>query len=133
MSLRRRGTVWWIDIRAPDGQRLRRSAGTESKTLALELHDKLKAELWRTQKLGVRPKRSWNDAVVRWLKESTHKASIESDKSQLRWLDRHLRGKDLEMISRSLTERLIEARLAEGVTNATVNRTLELVRAILRR
>ncbi len=98
MSLRRRGTVWWIDIRAPDGQRLRRSAGSESKALAQELHDKLKAELWRTrEKVGVRPKRRWNDAVIRWLKESTHKASIESDKSHLRWLDRHLRGKDLEI------------------------------------
>ena len=133
MSLRRRGTVWWIDIRAPHGERVRRSAGTNSKTLAQELHDKLKAELWRTQKLGVRPKRSWNEAVIRWLKESTHKATIESDKSHLRWLDRHLRGRDLELISRSLTDRLIEARLAEGVSNATVNRTLEVLRAILRK
>src|SRR5882762_111727 len=133
MSLRRRGTVWWIDIRAPNGERVRRSAGTESKALAQELHDKLKAELWRTQKLGVRPKRSWNDAVVRWLKESAHKATIECDKAHLRWLDRHLRGKDLEMISRSVSDRLIEARLAEGVSNATVNRTLEVLRAILRK
>jgi integrase len=133
MSLRRRGTVWWIDIRAPHGERVRRSAGTESKALAQELHDKLKAELWRTQKLGVKPKRSWTEAVIRWLKESTHKATIESDKSHLRWLDRHLRGRDLELISRSLTDRLIEARLAEGVSNATVNRTLEVLRAILRK
>ena len=133
MSLRRRGTFWWIDIRAPHGERVRRSAGTNSKTLAQELHDKLKAELWRTQKLGVKPKRSWNDAVVRWLKESTHKATIESDKSHLRWLDRYLRDKDLEGISRRVTDQLIEAKLAEGVSNATVNRTLEVLRAILRK
>ena len=133
MSLCRRGTLWWIDIRAPHGERVRRSAGTDSKALAQELHDKLKAELWRTQKLGVRPQRSWNDAVIRWLKESTHKATIESDKSHLRWLDRHLRGQDLEGISRRVTDQLIEARLAEGVSNATVNRTLEVLRAILRK
>ena len=107
MSLRKRGTAWWIDIRAPHGERVRRSAGTESKALAQELHDKLKAELWRTQKLGIRPQRSWNDAVIRWLKESTHKATIESDKSHLRWLDRHLRGWDLESISRRVTDQLI--------------------------
>src|SRR5258708_35899599 len=99
MSLRRRGTVWWIDIRAPNGERVRRSAGTESKTLAQELHDKLKAELWRTQKLGVRPQRSWNEAVIRWLKESTHKATIESDKSHLRWLDSHLRHWGLDLMT----------------------------------
>lgn len=133
MSLRKRGAVWWIDIRAPNGERIRRSAGTDSKTLAQELHDKLKAELWRTQKLGVKPKRSWNEAVVRWLKESAHKATIECDKAHLRWLDRYLRDQDLEVISRSVTDRLIEARLAEGVSNATVNRTLEVLRAILRK
>ena len=133
MSLRKRGAVWWIDIRAPNGQRVRRSAGTESRALAQELHDRLKAELWRTQKLGEKPKRSWNEAVVRWLKEASHKASIECDKAHLRWLDRYLRDKDLEAITRGVIDRLTEARLGEGVSNATVNRTMEVLRAILRK
>ena len=133
MSLRKRSAVWWIDIRAPNGERVRRSAGTESRALAQELHDRLKAELWRRQKLGERPKRSWNEAVVRWLKESVHKATIECDKAHLRWLDRYLRDKDLEAITRSLIDRLTEERLAEGVSNATVNRTMEVLRAILRK
>ena len=133
MSLRKRRTVWWIDIRAPNGERIRRTAGTESRALAQELHDRLKAELWRTWKLGDKPKRSWNEAVVRWLKESVHKATIECDKAHLRWLDRHLRDKDLNAITRSLIDRLTDARLAEGVSNATVNRTMEVLRAILRK
>jgi integrase len=133
MSLRKRNQVWWIDFVAPNGQRIRQSAGTDNKALAQELHDKLKAEAWRITKLGDRPERCWNDAVVRWLKEQSHKATIETDKIHLRWLDHHLGGKSLEVISRPMIDRITEVKLAEGVSNATVNRVLEVLRAILRK
>lgn len=133
MSLRKRGTVWWIDFVSPNGERVRRSSGTENKAQAQELHDKLKAEVWRIDKLGQRPRRSWNEAVVRWLKEQGHKASIEADKVHLRWLDKYLGGHDLEAINRALIDRIAQAKLSEGVKNATVNRVLEVMRAILRR
>jgi len=133
MPLRRRGGVWWIDIRTPNGGRIRRSAGTADKALAQEFHDQLKAEAWRTARLGERPRRTWNDAVVRWLKEAAHKATIESDKAHLRWLDRFLGGRALDQINRGLIDRITDARVAEGVSNATVNRTLEVVRAILKK
>jgi len=133
MSLSRRGSVWWIDVVAPNGERIRRSAGTPNKALAQEYHDRLKADLWRLAKLGEKPRRTWNDAVVRWLKERAHKATAKEDVTKLRWLDRFLGGKDLEHINRALIDRVTDAKLAQGCSNATVNRTLELVRAILRR
>ena len=133
MALRRRGGIWWIDFYCPNGQRVRRSTGTADKNLAQELHDRLKAESWRIDKLGERTRRTWNEAVVRWLKESGHKATLETDKAHLRWLDRYLGGKYLDEISRALVDRITDARLAEGVSNATVNRTLEVLRAILRK
>jgi integrase len=70
---------------------------------------------------------------VRWLKEQSHKATIETDKMHFRWLDSHLGGKPLAAITRSVIDRLTDAKLAEGVSNATVNRVLEVVRAVLRR
>ena len=133
MSLRKRGSVWWIDFCTPNGERVRRSAETENKAQAKELHDKLKAEAWRLQKLGERPKRCWEEAVVRYLKETAHKATHEDDKSKLRWLDPFLGGKELETINRELIDRISDAKLAEGASNATVNRHLALVRTILRR
>jgi integrase len=133
MSLSRRGSVWWIDFVGPHGQRVRRSTGTSEKALAQEYHDQLKAEQWRTAKLGERPRRLWNEAVVRWLKESEHKATLETDKMHFRWLDRFLGGWRLDEINRALVDRITDARVAEGVSNATVNRTLEVVRAILRK
>src|SRR5689334_10830390 len=133
MSLRKRGGVWWISVVAPNGERIRRTAGTANKALAQEFHDRLKTELWRIGHLGDKPRRTWNEAVVRWLKEQSHKATAREDVAKLRWLDQFLGGKELATISRAAIERVIEAKLALGHSNATVNRTLELIRAILRK
>ncbi len=133
MSLRKRGGIWWIDVTAPNGERVRRTAETANKALAQEFHDRFKSDLWRISKLGEKPRRTWNEAAVRWLKESGHKATLDQDKAHLRWLDQHLGGKYLDIISRSVIDRITEAKLAEGVSNATVNRPLEVVRAILRK
>ena len=133
MSLRRRYGSYWIDLRSPTGERIRRSTGTADKALAEEFHDRLKAELWRIAKLGEKPQRSWNEAVVRWLKEQSHKATIENDKMHFRWLDRHLGGKPLSAITRNAIDRITAVKLADGVSNATVNRVLEVLRAVLRK
>ena len=133
MGIRKRGSVWWVDFTTPSGERVRRSAETEDKCQAQELHDKLKAEFWRVNKLGDRPRRTWNDAVVRWLTEQAHKASLESDKIHLRWLDMHLNSVDLTAITRERLDRIAAAKQGEGVTPATVNRVMEVPRAILRK
>ena len=133
MSLRKRGGIWWIDVVAPNGERIRRTAGTANKALAQEFHDRLKSELWRIAKLGEKPQRMWNEAVVRWLKEKSHKATVKGDVNALRWLDAFLGGKDLATISRATLDQIADEKLARGCSNATVNRTLALVRAILRK
>jgi integrase len=103
------------------------------KAKAQEYHDKLKASLWDQERLGVRPRHTWNEAVVRFLAETTHKASQADDKMHLRWLDRYLSGLELEAINRELLDRIRAARLAGGLKNSTVNRTLEVIRAVLRK
>jgi integrase len=133
MSLRKRGGIWWVDVIAPNGERIRRTAGTANKALAQEFRDRVKSELWRIAKLGEKPRRTWNEAVVRWLKEKSHKATIKGDVNLLRWLDPFLGGSDLATITRTTLDQITEEKLARGCSNATVNRTLGLVRAILRR
>jgi integrase len=132
MSLRKRGSVWWVDFVSPSGERVRRSTETGNKALAQELHDKLKADAWRLSKLEERPRRTWNDAVVKWAKES-HKKSLNDDIARFRWLDKFLGGKYLETINRALVDRIVDAKLAEGVSNATANRLVALIRAVLRK
>jgi len=132
MSLRKRGGIWWVDVIAPNGERIRRTTGTANKALAQEFHDRVKSELWRIAKLGEKPQRTWNEAVVRWLKEKSHKATLRGDVNLLRRLDPFLGGKDLATITRTTLDKIADEKLARGCSNATVNRTLALVRAILR-
>ncbi len=131
MALYRRTTVWWVDVQTPSGQRLRRSTGTEDRTLAQEYHDHLKVSLWRVHRLGEKPRRTWQDAVVRWLQERDYKADHGKDLSKLRWLDDHFGGLYLDEISRDTIDQVGVLKKTEA-THATANRYLALVRAILR-
>lgn len=134
MSLYRRkdSPVWWVNI-SHGGGRLQQTTGTSDRRKAQEYHDRLKSSLWDQEKLGVRPSYTWNQAVVRYLGETSHKASHPTDKIHLRWLDQHLAGLRLETINREALDRIMAAKIAEGVKHASVNRVLEIVRAVLRK
>lgn len=132
MSLYKRGEVWWIRFTAPNGQRICESAQTKNRKEAEEYHDKLKSEYWRRYKLKEKPRRLWQEAVVQWLRESTHKRTHDRDISKLQWLDQFLRDKYLDEIDRALIESIAEVKEEEGRSPATVNRYLALIRSILR-
>ena len=134
MSLykRKNSPYWWVSI-THNGRRIQRSTGTSDEEKAREYHDKLKASLWDEARLGVKPSRTWKEAVVRYLEETVHKASQSDDKAHLRWVDRFLGASQLREIDRDMLDRILSARKAGGVSNATVNRTMEVVRAVLRK
>jgi len=133
MSIYKRKETWWIQFTTPDGRRVQQSAGTQIKQEAQELHDQLKAEAWRVKNLGEKPRHTWQEAVIRWLSESSHKKSIETDKIRLRWLHTHLHNSKLDEITKTKIDAIKSAKQNEGVSNATVNRTLALLRSILNR
>ena len=132
MSLFKRGSTWWVDFTTPSGERIRCTANTEEKSQAQEFHDKLKSDAWRVSNLGEKPKRTWDEAALKWLAETQHKATHEGDKSQLRWLQQYLRGRLLENIDRELIATIGETK-AQQSSPATANRHLALIRAILRK
>ncbi|WP_156413026.1 tyrosine-type recombinase/integrase, partial [Legionella rubrilucens] len=132
MALYKREGVWWVDIHHK-GKRIRKTTGTEIKEDAQRFHDQFKHELWAQATIKSIPKKSWMDAVVRWLEESTHKRSLVTDKIHLAWLDQFFRTKKLCEIDRDLIDWIAKKKEAENVSPTTVNRVLELVRAILNR
>jgi len=133
MSIYKRGKTWWVQFTTPDGKRIQQTAGTKIKREAQELHDKLKAEAWRVKNLGSKPRHTWQEAVIRWLSEQSHKKSIRDDKKHLRWLNTYLHDKALIEINKNIIDELKQEKLETGVKNATVNRMLALVRSILNR
>jgi len=147
MSLYRRkdSKTWWYELIDTTGERIQKSTGTEVRKQAEEFHDRLKAQIWEQKRLGVKVRRTWQEAVVRYLSEKSDKATLDTDKSHLRWLDPHLTDKYLDEINRDLIADITKARQKpyeiprkKGPSRkiipkpSTINRTLEIIRAMLR-
>src|SRR3990167_708421 len=132
MALRKKNGFWWVDI-TYFGKRIRKSTKTKVKLDAQRFHDQILEELWKTKKTNVIPRKTWVDAVVRWMDESSHKRSLETDKIHLAWLDHYLRTKLLQDITEEVIEYVAIAKEQTGVKPSSVNRVLELIRAILNR
>ncbi len=131
MALYKRGNLWWTRFTAPNGERVSRSTGTEEKKRAQEYEDHLKSEAWRVYKLGEKPRRTWKEAVVRWLQERASKADAKKDLGKLRWLDNYLGTLYLDEVNRDVVDAIKHKRL-EIASTSTANRYLALIRAILR-
>lgn len=112
MAIKLRGGTWHGDFVAPNGKRIRCSLGTADKKQAQELHDKMKAEAWRTSKLGEVPVKTFDEACLRWLNEKQHKKCLDDDKSKIGFFLQHFAGKTLA----SITEEGINAAVA-SMTN----------------
>jgi integrase len=132
MALFNRAGTYYVKLTAPDGTRIRRSTGTSDRRKAEEYHDKLKAELWDLARLKVKPKRTWDEAALRWLKEKAHKRSYRDDVGRIRWFTHHLRGKTLDQVSRDMIDRIISRYLARR-SDRTKDLYVALIRAIFRK
>lgn len=76
--------------------------------------------------------KTWDDAETRWLVEKANKASLPSDRFIFGWLRPYLTGKKLDTIDRACVDAVKMRKIATGVKPATVNRTLALMRSVLR-
>jgi integrase len=130
LSLRKRGSTWWVDITTPGGQRIRESAKTEDRKAAQEYHDRLKAEAWRTGKLGEKPTRTWDEAALRFLKETEGKPICKEYRRQVAFWTGHFREWPLDAITRHKAADLVEKHASKP---ATRNRYIACLRALLRK
>jgi integrase len=123
---------WWIDAVLPNGERVRRSARTENREEAEALLAKLKLDAYREAHFGIKPKRSWQDAVVRYLSIKANLRSIGDVRRICRKLDPYLGNLLLDQINGDVIWSVIQGELAKGNKPATVNRYLATIRCLLR-
>ena len=131
---RKDSPYYWVKFAAIKGEikAFVRSTGTANKRDAQQYHDKLQHERWAQDRLGVKPRRTWDEAAAKWLDETRHKRTHKWDESMLRWFHPYLGGKDLQDVTREMLDQ-VRVKRAKGVQPGTVNRYMALVRAILRR
>lgn len=61
---------WYVDLSTASGKRIRRSTGTTDKAKAQEFHDRLKVQIWEAERLGVKPKYTFEQAALKMLELS---------------------------------------------------------------
>ena len=132
MALWNRAGIYYVKLTASDGTLIRRTTRTSDRQKALEYHDKLKAQLWDLARLKLKPKRTWDEAALRWLKEKAYKKSYRDDVSRVRWFTKHLRGKTLDQIGRDMIDGLVSRHLAK-TSDRTKDLYVALIRAIFRK
>ena len=129
---RRDSRFWWIDVVLPGGRRVCLSTRTENRDEAEALLARLKVDSFRESAFGVKPRRPWQEAVVRYLTLKATLRSIEDTRLIFRKLDPYLGSLDLNEIDGDLVWKVIKGELAKGNKPATVNRYLATMRALLR-
>lgn len=149
--VRKKGTThWWMDISVPKalqpvhGPRIRKTTGTDDRTLAQQLHDKVKHDLWAQVKLGEKPKFTLRQAITRWSKYAAEKKlrSVSDVKRQLEWWASVLgENKPVGDIKRPDIMKAVEGMMTTPKNKreqprqaepATINRYLAAIRGLLK-
>lgn len=123
---------WWIDAVLPNGERIRQSTRTENEEEAGAYLAQLKVAAYREMHFGIKPKRSWQEAVVRYLAVKANLRSIEDVKRICRKLDPYLGHLNLDQINGDVIWLVIQGEMKKGNMPATINRYLATIRALLR-
>lgn len=139
MSIRKRkgSELWHVDIRAPGGGRIRHTTGTTDRKEAQEYHDKLAHDLWRVAKLGEKPKRTFDEAALRFLKEKSGSADYGNKLLHIKHFRDLFAGRKLDSLTaEDVYEALPEVsrrtkKAVTPVSATTKNLYLSTIRAML--
>ncbi|MGE3920960.1 MAG: tyrosine-type recombinase/integrase [Gammaproteobacteria bacterium] len=129
-GLQKRGNIWYIDKKI-FGKRICETTCTDSleeaeKYLAHRIQSLHQAKIY-----GVRPKRIFREAAIKYLSENQHKASIHQDALWLKVLDAFIGDLPLEAVHMENLQKKIAQRQKDGVKHRTINYGLQVTRRIL--
>lgn len=123
---------WWIAATLPSGKRIRQSSGTEIREDAEALLAKIRLDAFRELHFGIKPQRSWQDAVVRYLAIKANLRSYRDVQRICRMLDPYLGHLTLNQINGDVVWSVVQGQLKKGNAPATVNRYLATIRNLLK-
>jgi len=123
---------YWINVTLPNGRRLRQSAGTASREEAEAYLAKITLDAYREAHFGIKPERTWQEAVVRYLAMKGNLRSFSDVQRICRLLDPYLGQLSLRQIDGDVIWSVIRGETKKGNKPATINRYLALIRSLLR-
>jgi len=129
-GLKKIGDIWHIDKRV-DGRRICESTGSSSFKEAEKYLIKRMEDIRQATIYGVRPKRTFRQAALKFVQENQHKRSIANDVTWIKMLDSYIGTLSLDVIHMGAMQPFIASRRKEGVKMRTINQGLQIVRRIL--
>lgn len=123
---------WWISTTLPNGKRIRQSTGTENREEAEAFLAKLKLDAYREIHFGIKPQRSWQEAVVRYLSLKATLRSFRDVQRICRKLHPYLGSLMLNQINGDVIWTVIQGEMKKGNKPATINRYLATIRGLLK-
>lgn len=129
--------IWRLDLRTPSGSRIRRSTGTADRKAAQEYHDRLKAELWRQDKLGEEPDRTFDEAALRFLKLYANGRDFRNKLRHVAWWRDQFQNRSIrsltagDVMDAAPTHQIRPGRPAAALAPATINRYVATMGRIL--
>src|SRR3990167_7080804 len=121
-GLFKRGDIWHIEKQVL-GCRLRESTGTKSLQEAEQYLARRIDEVRQAVVYGIRPKRSFKEAAVRFLTENQHKASIDTDAILLKSICPFIGHLHLEQVHIGSLQNFIRAKQTQQLKTKSINNT----------
>lgn len=125
-------SYWWVSATLANGKRVRQSSGTEDRAEAEAFLAKIKLESYRQVHFGVKPHRTWQEAVIRYLEVKATLRSYRDVKRICFHLHPYLGTLMLNQINGDVIWSVVQGELKKGNKAATVNRYLATIRNLLR-
>ena len=122
--------VWHVD-KEVFGRRICESTGTGEIAEAERHLTKRLEEVRQATVYGVRPRRIFREAEIKYLNTHLSKRAVGRDAQDLRIIDPYLGDLQLDRIHMGTLQTFIDDRRRVGVAVGTINRTLAVVRQIL--
>jgi integrase len=129
-GLLKREEIWHIDKHIC-GVRVCKSCGTKVLEEAELFLTKLMEEYRQAKVFGIRPKRTFEQAAEKYIKEKKYKRSIDSDISRLTTLLPMIGHQYIDEIHMGTLQDWVEFRREQGRKCNTINHGLKMVRQIL--
>ena len=128
--------TWYMFIEREGHQPIRQSTKTSNKQLAQQLLDAEKQKVWKRDKLGIQPDRLFTDFADTFLEDrrkakGLKQSTLDTYEALLGWWKAQLKGKNLREITQTLIVERIKVKEDTGASNATCNRHLAVLRALL--
>lgn len=130
-GLQKRGRIWWIDKKIKGYGRLAESCSTDNLEEAERYLAHRMNEIRQVLVYGLRPTRTFKQAVVKYLNDYQHKRSISRDICAFKRIMPHIGDLHLDRIHNDTLAQYRQARRKDGVMAATINKELSCIRRIL--